>query len=64
MKTYKETRVILSDMLNASPRRMKGYVFIISRDFIYPFKTFKRIKVFKMEIMPSYTIHYLPNPFM
>lgn len=62
MKSYKETRKILSDMLEASPQIMRGYVFIMSYDFEYHYKTFNRIRVIKMQGTPKDTIYYMPNP--
>jgi hypothetical protein len=62
MKSYKETRKILSDMLEASPKRMRGYVFVMSNDIYYPYKTFKRIKIIKMILCPKQEIYYCPNP--
>lgn len=62
MKSYKETRRILSDMLEASPKQMKGYVFIMSNDFEYNYKMFNRIKVIKMQSAPKDTIYYMRNP--
>ncbi len=64
MKPYKETRKILYDMLEASPQRMRGYVFIMSNDFEYPHKTFDRIKVMKHAWCPPDTIYYMPNPML
>lgn len=61
MKSYKETRQILSDMLEASPQRMRGYVFVMSKDFEYPHSTFKRIKVIKIILCPKEDIYYCPN---
>jgi len=61
MLDYKQTRKILNDMLKASPKRMRNYVFVMSNDFEYPYKTFKRIKVIKMILCPKGYIYYCPN---
>lgn len=61
MVDYKQTRKILNDMLEASPKRMRNYVFVMSTDFEYPYKTFKRIKVIKMILCPKEDIYYCPN---
>jgi hypothetical protein len=62
MKSYKETRKILSDMLDTSPQRMRNYVFVMSHDFKYPYKTYRRIRVLKHNWCPIDTIYYMPNP--
>jgi len=64
LKKYKETRKILSDMLEASPQILKRYVFVMGSGFNYPYKTFNGIKVIKMESTPKDTIYYMPNPMM
>ena len=48
-------------MLEASPKKMRNYVFVMSTDFEYPYKTFKRIKVIKMILCPKEDIYYCPN---
>ena len=61
----KETRAILQQMLDACPIGViKGYAFCMSTDFEYTKKTFKGIKVYKMEIAPKQYIAYCPNPMM
>ena len=48
-------------MLDTAITKRRNYVFVMSNDFEYPYKTFKGVKVIKMILCPKESIYYCSN---